>query len=118
MEGEVQDRLSSLPDAILFINISAASTSVLSQRWRYLWTGVTHFKLCCQHYETRFIGDVIQQLTSPKLYDFNLVLLEFQVIRLPNFKFDLGDGYSFCNIVKNPTNLVDEEDAKPTLTPW
>ncbi|KAF7842761.1 F-box/LRR-repeat protein 25-like [Senna tora] len=45
--GEMEDRISSLPDEVLHLILShlntklAVQTCVLSQRWEYLWTGVS-----------------------------------------------------------------------------
>ncbi|KNA16987.1 hypothetical protein SOVF_084200 [Spinacia oleracea] len=78
---EEEDMLSSLPDAILIeilsllpIN-SAAVTSVLSHRWRYLWTGVNRlqFEAEASHF-TDIADHILGQLTSHKLRDFELFL--------------------------------------------
>lgn len=81
-----EDRLSALPDEILieilslFSINSAAATSVLSSRWRYLWTKVTTFNFNSNKSKknsrkiTDILGDILQQLTSSKLHTFNLQL--------------------------------------------
>ncbi|KAL2896643.1 hypothetical protein RDABS01_038427 [Bienertia sinuspersici] len=81
-EVEEEDRLSSLPDAILIDILSripidsAATTSVLSHRWRYLWTSLTHFNLSTDSSSnfTSIIDLILGQLTSPKLAEFRLHL--------------------------------------------
>ncbi|XP_021738386.1 F-box/LRR-repeat protein 13-like [Chenopodium quinoa] len=77
-----EDRIRDLPDSLLITILSflpintAASTSVLSRRWQYLWTHVNHFSL-----ETAFdnlhtfitsVDHILSKLTSPKIYTFNL----------------------------------------------
>ncbi|XP_021716006.1 FBD-associated F-box protein At2g26860-like [Chenopodium quinoa] len=78
-----EDRLSSLPDAILTeilsclpIN-SAATTSVLSRRWRHLWTGVTRFEIynIKSRYPPDFlsiVSNILMHLTSPKIDVFKI----------------------------------------------
>ncbi|XP_021843969.2 F-box/FBD/LRR-repeat protein At5g22660-like [Spinacia oleracea] len=81
-----EDRLSSLPDALLIDILShlqidcAVATSVLSRRWRHLWTGVTNFKFDCNDCRvtsdkfSSVVVDLLRQLTSPKLRVFKLEL--------------------------------------------
>ncbi|XP_021739431.1 FBD-associated F-box protein At4g10400-like [Chenopodium quinoa] len=79
-EGRGQDRLSSLPDDILTEIISrlsitsAISTSVLSHRWRHLWTGVTRIQFRTTP-STHRLSNILRHLTSPKLDVFKLEVL-------------------------------------------
>ncbi|KNA16988.1 hypothetical protein SOVF_084210 [Spinacia oleracea] len=69
---EEDDRLSSLPDAIITDILSrlpidsAAATSVLSHRWRRLWTGRSE--------SITIIDHILRQLKSRKLRDFDVDL--------------------------------------------
>ncbi|XP_021739430.1 FBD-associated F-box protein At5g18780-like [Chenopodium quinoa] len=74
-EGGGEDRLSSLPDDILTeilsrlpIN-SAVTTSVLSHRWRHLWTGITRFEFHTTKIPTIIpnFSCILRHLTSTKL---------------------------------------------------
>ncbi|XP_056692908.1 F-box/LRR-repeat protein At3g26922 [Spinacia oleracea] len=81
MKSKGKDRLSSLPDSILTeilsllpIN-SAAATSVLSHRWRHLWTGVTRLKFKFESEDREFstvTDHIMGKLTSPKLTVFDV----------------------------------------------
>ncbi|XP_021715933.1 F-box/FBD/LRR-repeat protein At5g22660-like [Chenopodium quinoa] len=75
-----EDRLSSLPDAILTDILSrlsihsAVTTSVLSHRWRHLWTTITRLKLSVHETDETIkpndsttIDHILTQITSPKL---------------------------------------------------
>ncbi|XP_021715930.1 F-box/FBD/LRR-repeat protein At2g04230-like isoform X2 [Chenopodium quinoa] len=85
LNNEEQDRLSSLPDSILTDILSllptnsAATTSVLSRRWRHLWTTVTCFQFDFDLSEQTssnillIVNNILQQLISPKLHGFHLV---------------------------------------------
>ncbi|XP_021744176.1 F-box/FBD/LRR-repeat protein At5g53840-like [Chenopodium quinoa] len=71
--GEGQDRLSSLPDDILTeilsrlpIN-SAVTTSVLSHRWRHLWTAITRLQIEFHAFRIPKFSCILRHLTSPKL---------------------------------------------------
>ncbi|XP_021715927.1 F-box/FBD/LRR-repeat protein At1g16930-like [Chenopodium quinoa] len=83
---EEEDRLSSLPDAILTDILSrlsidtAAKTSVLSHHWRRLWTGVTRVDLyvCNQSDSTAKISYILRQLTCRKLRHFGLTLEDLE----------------------------------------
>ncbi|XP_021744391.1 F-box/FBD/LRR-repeat protein At5g22660-like [Chenopodium quinoa] len=82
---EEEDRLRSLPDAILTDILSrlsihsAATTSVLSHRWRRLWTGVTRVNLnvYSRSKSTDKISYILRQLTCRKLRHFGLTLEEW-----------------------------------------
>uniref|UniRef100_A0A803MEZ4 F-box domain-containing protein n=1 Tax=Chenopodium quinoa TaxID=63459 RepID=A0A803MEZ4_CHEQI len=84
IEEEEQDRLSSLPDAILTDILSrlsihsAATTSVLSHHWRRLWTTVTRvdLKVYNRPQSTAKISYILRQLTCRKLRHFCLTLEE------------------------------------------
>lgn len=77
-----EDRLSSLPDAILIDILSllpidsAAATSVLSRRWRNLWTAVTSFEFVdpIGKFKSYNIYHILSQLTSPVIRKFVLDL--------------------------------------------
>uniref|UniRef100_A0A803N0D6 F-box domain-containing protein n=1 Tax=Chenopodium quinoa TaxID=63459 RepID=A0A803N0D6_CHEQI len=89
-DSDNEDRLSSLPDSILtdirsLLDIpSAVATSVLSRRWRYYWTQVTHLHIDYDDFESLFSDDdyfskisttvdhIIRQCSSPKINTFNL----------------------------------------------
>ncbi|XP_021721349.1 putative F-box/FBD/LRR-repeat protein At1g78760 [Chenopodium quinoa] len=89
-DSENEDRLSSLPDSILadilsLLDIpSAVATSVLSRRWRYLWTQVTHLDIDYDDFESLVSEDdyfskvsntvdhILRQCSSPKINTFNL----------------------------------------------
>uniref|UniRef100_A0A803LYX7 F-box domain-containing protein n=1 Tax=Chenopodium quinoa TaxID=63459 RepID=A0A803LYX7_CHEQI len=84
-DEETKDRLSSLPDAILTDILSrltihsAATTSVLSHRWRHLWTTITRLKLGVHETDestksngSTTIDHILRQITSPKLLAFDL----------------------------------------------
>uniref|UniRef100_A0A803MF15 F-box domain-containing protein n=1 Tax=Chenopodium quinoa TaxID=63459 RepID=A0A803MF15_CHEQI len=81
---EEEDRLSSLPDALLTDILSrlsldsAAATSVLSHRWRRLWTDVTcvDLKVYNRSKSTAKISYILRQLTCWKLRHFGLTLEE------------------------------------------
>ncbi|XP_021744335.1 F-box/FBD/LRR-repeat protein At2g26030-like [Chenopodium quinoa] len=85
LNNEEQDRLSSLPDSILTDILShlptnsAATTSVLSHRWRHLWTTVTCFQFDFDLSEQTssnillIVNNILQQMIAPKLYGFHLV---------------------------------------------
>ncbi|KNA11712.1 hypothetical protein SOVF_132550 [Spinacia oleracea] len=86
LNNQEEDRFNSLPDVILTeilsslpIN-SAATTSVLSRRWRHLWTRVTRFEIDFSSSTKTsrnilsIVGDILQQLTTPKLNTFHLAL--------------------------------------------
>ncbi|XP_021744197.1 F-box/FBD/LRR-repeat protein At4g26340-like [Chenopodium quinoa] len=84
-----KDRLSSLPDDILSVILShlqinsVVATSILSRRWRYLWTTVTNFKF---EHDNQYLSkrrsikfstvvvNIVRQLTSQKLGVFKLQL--------------------------------------------
>ncbi|XP_021776030.1 F-box/LRR-repeat protein At3g26922-like [Chenopodium quinoa] len=84
------DRLSLLPDAILVDILSvipiesAAATSILSRRWQYLWTQVTHLVFDLYHLQSsigcynwtepffRIVDHILLQLTASKIHSFCL----------------------------------------------
>ncbi|CAH1413826.1 unnamed protein product [Lactuca virosa] len=78
-----RDRLSSLPDELIhkilsFINIKdAISTSVLSSRWRFIWTSMPSLKfenLNNERYFSSFIYNVLSHRNNQVNYSVNLVL--------------------------------------------
>ncbi|XP_021773243.1 putative F-box/FBD/LRR-repeat protein At5g44950 [Chenopodium quinoa] len=84
------DRLSFLPDSLLITILSlvpihsAAATSVLSHRWRYLWTQITHIsfepcmgRMCRKPFRSfrgfkNTVNHILFQLSSSKLHTFRL----------------------------------------------
>uniref|UniRef100_A0A803MF10 FBD domain-containing protein n=1 Tax=Chenopodium quinoa TaxID=63459 RepID=A0A803MF10_CHEQI len=98
-----EDRLSSLPDAIITDILSrlptnsAAATSVLSHRWSHLWTGITRIELR-ELKSTALIDTVLQRLTSQKLHKF--VLYAF-VGDLSNYLESRTESW-----FRSPTTLV------------
>ncbi|XP_021716018.1 F-box/FBD/LRR-repeat protein At1g16930-like [Chenopodium quinoa] len=82
--AEEEDRLSSLPDVILTNILSrlpihvAIATSVLSHRWRRVWTGITCVEIvtCRTSGVAAMFDCILRQLTSRKLHVFDLALLE------------------------------------------
>ncbi|KAL2932384.1 hypothetical protein RDABS01_006584 [Bienertia sinuspersici] len=88
-EDQQENRLNLLPDAILADIISrlpiksAAATSVLSRRWRHLWTTVNRLKVT--GIESAVIDHIFRHLPpSPNLHSFDLdleVIKEFPTSR-------------------------------------
>ncbi|CAI9276254.1 unnamed protein product [Lactuca saligna] len=81
--GVERDRLSSLPDRLIhkilsFINIKdAISTSVLSSRWRFIWTSMPYLNfenLNNERHFSNFISNVLSHCDNQINYSVNLVL--------------------------------------------
>ncbi|XP_056694018.1 F-box/LRR-repeat protein At4g14103-like [Spinacia oleracea] len=84
--GRQEDRLSSLPDTLLITILSllridsAAATSVLSHRWRYLWTHITNLSLLFPekpnfdnlNYFVTTVEHILCQIQSSKIHTFKL----------------------------------------------
>ncbi|XP_021773250.1 F-box/FBD/LRR-repeat protein At3g14710-like [Chenopodium quinoa] len=116
--GEV-DRLSSLPDSLLITILSlvdpinsAAATSVLSHRWRHLWTQITHVSLgpwtsWKYIHNLRDFNNVVNhilfQLTSSKLYTFCLHLPSLDNLNNKDQEFDeFNSGVRDCIVSVAP----------------
>ncbi|XP_021727465.1 F-box/LRR-repeat protein 13-like [Chenopodium quinoa] len=113
------DRLSSLPDTLLFEILSllplnsAAAASTLSRRWLRLWTHRTHlfFDGCrppyfkFPHFFTN-TNHILNQLTSPHIHTFNL---SFRHSPLTNNEFllcsTLLDSWVPLICARNPVNF-------------
>ncbi|KNA21020.1 hypothetical protein SOVF_047000 [Spinacia oleracea] len=93
-EKDEEDRLSSLPDVIIndILSLlpikSAAATSVLSHRWRHLWTGVTRFEFESRTWpESASLFRILCRLTyRDKLRTFTLILDDSSAISWGDLK--------------------------------
>ncbi|XP_021840123.2 putative F-box/FBD/LRR-repeat protein At5g44950 [Spinacia oleracea] len=101
------DMLSSLPDDILTKILSclpidsAAATSVLSTRWRHLWTGVTSFVVLFETGKDATDDDILFlqkliKLTSLKLHIFHIDLKAATNFLKPNIRDQMSFIRELC----------------------
>ncbi|XP_056688878.1 F-box/FBD/LRR-repeat protein At1g16930-like [Spinacia oleracea] len=96
-----EDRLSSLPDALLIDIISlvptdaaiatAIATAVLSPRWRFLWAHITSLDIDTRKFRLDAINQVINKITSPSIKTFKL--------RVCGRTFVKGRTFVYCRTV-------------------
>lgn len=99
--GGAVDRISNLPDAILHLILSflqtvdAVKTSVLSKRWRYLWTSLGYLEFDHCYFWSRHIKFWYQREFSEKFTNFVTCVLSFRDgSDIKRFRLS---SFNFCN---------------------
>ncbi|KAJ9188551.1 hypothetical protein P3X46_003901 [Hevea brasiliensis] len=99
--GGAVDRISNLPDAILHLILSflqtvdAVKTSLLSKRWRYLWTSLGYLEFDHCYFWSRHIRFWYQREFSEKFTNFVTCVLSFRDgSDIKRFRLS---SFNFCN---------------------
>ncbi|XP_059658905.1 F-box/FBD/LRR-repeat protein At4g00160-like [Cornus florida] len=116
----LDDHINGLPDVVLVSILSlltmkeAARTSVLSKRWRYLWTHITILNFDAPHLiDGILLGDKEVKVERPLFLSWvNQVLKSYNGLSVDEFrvKFDLDESCSFD--VDNWVNFAIEKRVK------